>query len=79
VDFLKLIINKYGKKIFEWYYDTIYLTGEKFIDTNKEITYYHVDIKELNDYHAMNKLLAFFNITPLETINDIINKPLNKS
>ena len=71
------ILNKYTHMIFKWYYDEIYLMGNRFKNQHKDISFYAVDINDINNIQKVYKMLDYFKITPCESLKEIINKPVN--
>jgi len=70
-------------KSFGWYLsnylncDEIYLMGNRFENQHKDISFYAVDINDINDIQKVYKMLDYFKITPCQSLKGIINKPVN--
>ena len=43
------ILNNYTHMIFKWYYDEIYLMGNRFKNQHKDISFYAIDINDINN------------------------------
>ena len=71
------VIEKHNQQSFEWYYDERYLMRKQFIDKHEYITFYHVDINDLNNLKKVYQMLDYFKINPLSSLITIINKQVD--
>jgi hypothetical protein len=68
----------YELECIEWYIQETQARGELYQQTWRDITYYSVDVEELNTMSGVMRLLDFFGLEADNSLEQSIGQPMNK-
>jgi hypothetical protein len=72
-----LWLREYELKCIRWYVEETYAMAESFKNMYPNITYYEVDIQDLNSLDAVHEMFAFFGCTAKKSLQNVVGKPAN--